>query len=396
MIGTVGFVGGRLREAREARALTAIALAELLGVSPMAISQFENNKHSPRPDLMKQIAEKLNLPEQFFKRQLEAEDKNEAVFWRSFSSATKAARGRCKRRFVWFKQTVQYLEGFFDFPAINVPLLDLSGSDILTLDADFIEETAARCRQMWGLNDGPIADVLLQMENNGIIATRTRLDADTLDAFSQWDRFPYVVLGSDKKNAVRSRYDAAHELGHLILHRNVSENFVAAAAPHSAIERSAFRFAAAFLLPAQSFVNDLWAPTLDAFRSLKQRWKVSIGVMIHRCADLDLINEAQAKSLWINYNRRGWRREEPLDNELPVESPRLIRRCFETLVNQGMCLKEQILLDLPFSPRDIEAFGGLPSGYFDSDFGDVIAMPQTKRPRSAAEKPGKVLPFVRH
>ena len=42
----------------------------------------------------------------------------------------------------------------------------------------------------------------------------------------------------------------------------------------------------------------------------------------------------QTKSLWINYNRRGWRKKEPLDNELPSEAPRLIRPCFEVIAGK--------------------------------------------------------------
>jgi Zn-dependent peptidase ImmA (M78 family) len=397
MIGTVGFVGERLREAREARGITAVALAELLGVTPMAISQFENNKTSPRPELMKQLAEKLNLPEQFFKRTFAQGNDSDAVFWRSFSSATKTTRVRCRRKLQWFKEIVHYLEDFFDFPDVNLPILEYSDEEAANLPHEMIEEIAGQCRQLWGLNDGPIDDVLLQMENNGIIVARTRLDAATLDAFSQWDYLPYVVLGSDKEAAVRSRYDAAHELGHLILHRKVAAKSVASTDMHGSIERAAFRFAAAFLLPAKAFVNDLWAPTLDAFRSLKDHWKVSIGVMIHRCTDLELISESQARSLWINYNRRGWRREEPLDRELQIEAPRLIRRCFEALVQKGICTKDQILLDLPFASSDIEVLAGLPSGYFDNGFGEVLAMPQLKRSvRATPEKTGKVVPFIRN
>ena len=46
-----------------------------------------------------------------------------------------------------------------------------------------------------------------------------------MDGFSGWDvvsNTPYIILGDDKGSAVRSRFDVAHELGHLILHRNLS------------------------------------------------------------------------------------------------------------------------------------------------------------------------------
>ena len=60
--GTPGFVGARLREGREARGLTAIALSEILGVSRQAVSQYENSQQTPRPEIMLKIEQVLGLP----------------------------------------------------------------------------------------------------------------------------------------------------------------------------------------------------------------------------------------------------------------------------------------------------------------------------------------------
>lgn len=46
-------------------------------------------------------------------------------------------------------------------------------------------------------------------------------------------------------------------------------------------------------------VSELWAPTLAAFRSLKERWKVSIGAMIQRAAFIEVITEEQHRRLWM-------------------------------------------------------------------------------------------------
>ena len=51
-LGTPGFVGPRLREAREGRGLTAMSLAELLGITRSAISYYEKGTTSPQPDVM--------------------------------------------------------------------------------------------------------------------------------------------------------------------------------------------------------------------------------------------------------------------------------------------------------------------------------------------------------
>ena len=98
--GTPGFVGGRLTEAREARGLTAVALADLLGVSKAAISQYESGHVTPRPDIMQKMAQVLNLPPYFFSRPVQ-EHEAATVFYRSLSAATRTARSRAERRMGW-------------------------------------------------------------------------------------------------------------------------------------------------------------------------------------------------------------------------------------------------------------------------------------------------------
>ncbi len=46
-----------------------------------------------------------------------------------------------------------------------------------------------------------------------------KLRLKKIDAFSVWyDAKPYIFLSSDKGSNVRTRFDMAHELGHLIMH----------------------------------------------------------------------------------------------------------------------------------------------------------------------------------
>jgi Zn-dependent peptidase ImmA (M78 family)/transcriptional regulator with XRE-family HTH domain len=394
--GTPGFVKERLVEAREARGLTNASLAELLGVSTTAISQYEHGRVSPRPEVMTTIADKLNLPLSFFLRPITSEELEGTLFWRSMSSTTKAARTKAKRRFKWLKEIVAYLKEYLDLPEVNLPKFNLP-ENILDLTGKDIEELAQECRQFWNIGDGPIADVLLFLESNGIIISRGKLEAEKLDAFSQWrmtEGTPYVFLTSDKMSAVRSRLDATHELAHLVLHRDVQARHIASPKIHARLEWQAFRFGSAFLLPENSFPNELWAPTLDAFRALKERWKVSIGAMVKRCQELNILDDDETKRMWMNYGRRGWRTEEPLDDRLPVEKPRLLSRSIELLIKERVKTREQILLDLPYSQTDIEELTGLPRGYL-SGVGEVV--PKLREPKVAEvfNGSGNVVSFTR-
>lgn len=392
MIRTSKFVGARLVEARTARGLSGAALAEILNLSPSAISQYENEHISPRSDAVELIADKLNMPPQFFFRST-LRHENRPVFWRSLSLASKGGRTQAQQRFRWFREIVRYIHGHLEFPSVDLPTVDLG--DPTKISTEQIEAITDEVRLRWKLGEGPIADALLLLENHGVVVTRTSFGERGLDAFSYWsiaDSLPYVVIGDDKGSACRERYDALHELGHLCLHWSLSDKAITAQKSHKLLELQAFRFASALALPARSFMSDLWAPTIDTFKSLKPRWKVSIGVMIHRCAELGVTTPEQTQRLWINYSRRGYRRDEPHDSEIPKEQPRLLRRCFDLLINSGVKSKADIVSDLALPANVIEGLSGLPAGYLNENFGSTVALGPRLRANVAG---GSVVGFKR-
>lgn len=363
--GTPGFVGERLRQAREARMLTGISLAELVGVTSASITQYEKGKQSPGPDTLQRLAAVLNVEPALFTRPMPPEEAASAIFWRSAASATAAARRRARSRYEWLREIVEYLRTFMELPRVNFPAGVVS-PDPSRLSFDEIERLAATARAFWGLGEGAISDVTLLLENNGGIVASGELAAHTLDAFSQWrweSGVPYLFFGTEKDSAARHRFNVAHELGHLLLHRYVPQVSIGRMEQHNLVEQQANRFAGAFLLPAERFQNSLYAPTLDAMLALKPQWNVSVALMIHRVSDLGMASEDHIKRLWINYNRRRWRTREPLDGQVPVERPRLLRRAVEMLLSSGIQNKGQIRSRFGLAAADIEDLVGLPRGY---------------------------------
>jgi Zn-dependent peptidase ImmA (M78 family)/plasmid maintenance system antidote protein VapI len=364
--GTPGFVSARLREAMEARAVTSVALADMLGVSVSAVSQYANGHNSPAPDVTRRLSEVLNLPVHYFLRAPERLERG-VIFYRWMSAATKQARKRAERRYGWLREIAAFLHRFVQFPKVIFPDFGL-GSDPQSISQDQIEELASRVRRHWNLGDGPISNVTWLLENHGAIVARQKLYADKLDAFSEWDRAletPYVVLGADKACAARSRFDVAHELGHMVLHRLVKEADLAKSEVFKLIEAQADRFAGAFLLPERTFSEDFFTPTLDSFCSLKSKWRVSVALMIMRAAQLGLISQEQERRLWINRTRRGWRNKEPLDDVLDPELPRFLRQSVEMLVDKKIVARHDFPFQLALPSGDIEDLLGLRPGYFD-------------------------------
>ena len=273
-------------------------------------------------------------------------------------------------RYYWLNTVANYLQEFVSFPPVDFPHFDMPRNP-KEISLEDIENLASEARKHWGLGEGPIGNVVSLLESNGAVVARGMTGEDNLDALSEWYErrgcyeTPYVFLGADKNNAFRSRYDAAHELGHLLLHRNVDKKYIDLVRTNELMEKQAYRFAGAFLLPASSFANDFYAGSLDAFRALKPKWKVSVQAMIYRSADLGFVNEEQARRLWINRTRRGWKFREPLDEDLPIEEPRLLRRAFELLINEGVQSRAEISFALPYALSDIEELASLPSGFLE-------------------------------
>lgn len=368
MRGTPGFVGARLREAREVRDVTAVSLAEMVGVSVQTVSSYENGKSSPTPETLSALSTRLNLPNHFFLRPVTDAEERGTIFYRSMASTTKRARTRAEWRFSWLCQIVDYVSEFVALPPHNFPVLRVP-DDPNVLDDNDIENAAAEVRRYWGMGDGPIANMALLLENQGAILARDQLGAESLDSLSEFVERqcrPYILIGTDKGSAVRWRFDAAHELGHVLLHANVRPELLRSPEHFKRIEHQANRFAAAFLLPLGPFTDDLFAANLDAMRALKPKWKVAIGVMINRARQADLISEETARVLWINRTRRGWRRDEPWDDTMEAEEPRLLRRSFELILENGAQTAEDVVARLALPLMDVEALCGLPTGYLST------------------------------
>jgi Zn-dependent peptidase ImmA (M78 family) len=362
----------------------------------MVAGDESSGPQSPRQDVLDKIIEKLGYSRAFFLRPTSSDDE-EPIFWRSNSSATKIARQRALQRLRWAKETTDYLLQFFDLPSVEFLDFKVSEANFRDLTSNQIERFSQECREFWNFGIGPVPDLLLELENSGAITARINMGAETLDAFSQWSGrlgIPFVVLGEDHASAVRSRFDAAHELGHLVLHRHIDRRRVSSTEDWKILEQQAHRFSASFLFPSKAFNEELWAATLDGFLALKERWRVSISMMIMRAKHVGIIDQSDVQRLYINYNRRGWRTEEPLDAVIKHESPKIIQRSLDALVQEGVKSKQQILDDLALPARELEKLSSVHVGYFSGEQNEIKAFPTLKNsamPQHGSNKTAEII-----
>lgn len=270
-------IPGRLKDARLANRLNQAELGAAIGKTRQAISAFEQGEKTPEAATLAKIAAVLQQPIAYFT----APDREwfgafGPRFFRASGSETKRRNLMCDAYAGWEVQIARYLDNLVNYPPVMLPSVvpaDPSG----IYEEEEIENAAAECRKLWGLGYGPISNVLALAESKGIITARLRMDGERIEAFSFWNGArPFIFLASEKESAVRARFDVAHEIGHLVLHRGVGQEDIEDPKILKRIETEANRFAGALLLPRQSFPNEVFTTRLDAFVALKERWKVAI------------------------------------------------------------------------------------------------------------------------
>lgn len=313
-MGTPTFEQGRLRVARELVGLSQHRLAAEIGLSPAAISQFESGAALPSPETLVALSTTLQVPARFFAEPLtETHD----GFFRSLRRTAVGDRRRARAVAHVAHDLGLHAARAGHFPASDVPTIPPSGLDARPEE---IEDIAGRVRAHWHVPPGPLDNVVDLLETHGIVVIRLPFGSADVDAFSlPFPDYPVAVLGTDKNDRARSRFDGAHELAHLILHGEQMWGM-------KQVETQAHQFAAALLMPAGE-IRDQLPVTVDwpKLFELKRRWQVSLAALLMRARTLGRMNEGTYLTAIKAASARGWRRVEPVPLGPPEQPQYLLR-----------------------------------------------------------------------
>jgi Zn-dependent peptidase ImmA (M78 family)/transcriptional regulator with XRE-family HTH domain len=292
-------------------------VAQRAGLTPPALSQFESGAARPAAATQDRLSTVLEVPTAFFA--LPLLDTHEG-FFRSLRRTAVADRRRA-RAVAHIAHDLATCGG----AAARIPPPSVPRISVTTVgnDGEDVDRIAAEVRTVWGIPRGPIANVVELLESHGVIVTRLPLGSTDVDAFSlPFSDRPIVVLGVEKNDRARSRFDAAHELGHLVLHGEQVWGM-----PET--ERQAHRFAASFLMPAQDIADQLPQRTdWPRLFELKRRWQVSLAALLMPARSLGCMAEGDYLTAVKASSARGWRRLEPVPLGAP-EQPQLLRTLLE-------------------------------------------------------------------
>jgi Zn-dependent peptidase ImmA (M78 family)/DNA-binding XRE family transcriptional regulator len=352
----------RLEQALAARCLTKSQLANLVGVAASTITKWCKGDQAPESGTFDRLASVLNVQPEWLARPVLK--RVSVPHYRSNASTLKSAYAKLEARTEWAQEIVFLLSDYVDFPKLNLP--ERNYRDPEQISDDDIEAAAEECRARWQLGRGPIQNLALAAESAGIVIVREETDISAIEGLSCWSELlgsPIVLLSSDKTNGFRSRFDLAHEVGHLILHRHVPR--AQERDRYNQMEKQAHRFAGALLLPAETFASEIRVPAnLDNLLILKQRWGASVAAMMMRLHALGLLSDDDKLALFKRRSARWGAKAEPGDDKWEPEVPRLLRRTVELLIREGIFPTETIPRHLGFSSRDIEKICSLRDNYF--------------------------------
>jgi Zn-dependent peptidase ImmA (M78 family)/transcriptional regulator with XRE-family HTH domain len=325
-LAVAAFQPNALTLARRWRRMSKKQLAVHTGVTAAAVSQYELGQARPSAGVLGRLALALALPVEFFAAGFPTPATPGHAHFRSLRATTQAERDQALAfgEIAW--RVIDVLQRYLHLPELRLPQLDLP-EPATTAD---IEDAAIESRTAFGLGDEPIPHVTRLLESHGVIVLTLPDASDRVDAFSHWyGQRPFIFASPSKNDKARSRMDAAHELGHLLMHHD--------AEPGSQIlERQATTFASQFVAPTSRLRDELPGRLdFDRLHELKRRWGMSLKALIYRGHTIGVYRD--------HTYRRGmtllaeWGYPEPGDLG-PREAPSIVGQAVRLLASDGVHL----------------------------------------------------------
>ena len=355
------FNNTRFALARKRRGLTKRALAKEVGVTDRSITAYESGQTIPESQTVEKIASALRFPVEFFFADDVEELPVEVASFRALTKMTAAQRDIALSAGAIALLLSRWIGDKFDLPSPDFPEDYRIASDVNSKNKtsqqsaeddqypdigqeNDPEAAAEMLRRYWDLGELPVKNMIALLESKGVRVFSLSVDAREVDAFSMWyDDVPFVFLNT-KKTAERCRFDAAHELGHLVMHRH--------GAPHGQeAEKEANAFSSAFLMPRRSVLaNAPRTATLKSLVSHKKYWNVSSAALNYRLHALGLTTDWTYRTLCIDLAKFGRNREpEPSS----FETSQVLRKVFTSLREDGI-LKSDVARELLIQPEELD------------------------------------------
>jgi Zn-dependent peptidase ImmA (M78 family)/DNA-binding XRE family transcriptional regulator len=299
--------------------LTKIGFAELLGVDRKVLQRFENGTAEFPENCLENLCSHSGYPIAFFHLPTPEYPNPNGVSFRSLRSLTASSRDAAIAAGALAFELDDWVADRYELPEHS----------LIQTENLAPPEAAAFLRAHWGIGVRPVGNMINFLESHGVRIFSLVEETRHLDAYSLWrkDR-PYIFLNT-LKTTERSRYDAAHELGHLVMHRHSGPSRANA-------EHEADAFASAFLMPPEDLKAEIpWVRSMGDLVAKKQRWGVSVAALSYALHKLEKITDWHYRNYCIVLGKLG-RNVEPYP--LPRETSQIWSKVLTDLWGQGISL----------------------------------------------------------
>ncbi len=311
--------------AREFHGLTIQELSERLGVSSGYVSQLENGLKEPTDNIMQLIVAVLKFPYQHYFEQGRRES-TPTSFYRRRVVISPVILRQCTAKMTEIKRNIEKLLSQVD-SEVRLPFIDpeecVGGA----------KAVAKQMRLHFRMPPGPIRDLTKTLEEAGVIIIPFDFGTRKIDACSEWVLGHPVIFVNKYIPASRLRHTLSHELGHLVMHKFITDE----------CEQQADQFSAEFNLPEDEIKRELIPMNLDRLARLKLKWKSSMQAILYRATALGVISPRTARYHWMLMRRYRYHESEPHEDMMPVEKPTALRELLEVFTNSLKFTKLEIV-----------------------------------------------------
>ena len=337
----------RLKLARQRAGMSQDNLVAAMNkrVSKNAISKYEKGLMLPNSEVLLALAQALKVKTDFFFRQDRVELPE--VKFRKTTKLKKSEEKQLKA------QSISYMERYWEIEQLLMRSqtfknpLAVAGC---TSEAD-ARHLALELRKAWNLGLNPVPNVVEMLEHHAL-KVLVFSASPAFDGLSTWvDDVPLIVL-NEEFDAVRKRFTALHELGHLLLpldRRHITPK-----------EEELFCniFASELLLPSKKLMENIGRHrrniSINELVELKEYYGISLAAIIYKMQELDILPNQLVKRFWLKR-----RQDRALLEEQPPrygnyagreESERFMQLVYQAAAEEVISLsKAASLANLPLS-----------------------------------------------
>ena len=323
------------------------ALAKIVGLKKMTISNYESGKRTPDYDTLRKLAKALGIS----LAKLLAQNNERLVIehgdFRKQAAATKSQQE------VILGKADRYLGRLFEVVSfVGDPALP-SMPAFESAEVKNCEEAGQQLRVILGLPvSGPVGNITDILENKGFIICPVEYDQRSFSGNSGTvNGRPYIAINTTMP-AERQRFTLIHELAHLVFVFGKEQNE----------ERMVDEIAGAFLLPRADIIRELGPKRTDIrgnLRDVQREYGVSMAAIVMRARQANIITK-EVYDITMKWMSKNGLRNNEQSGMIPEKTHLLEQLIFRAVAEDEIGIsKAAELLEMPLTDVRKLCYGGV-------------------------------------